>query len=69
VRRYHDAGDENFAEKLEQYGEADMARLLREDPEEFRRRSEADSSTTSHAARARRFRPGWTSWSRPWPTA
>jgi hypothetical protein len=24
-----------------QYGEADMARLLREDPEEFRRRSEA----------------------------
>ena len=41
LRRYHDAWDEIFAEKLEQYGEADMARLFREDPEEFRRRSEA----------------------------
>src|SRR5262249_47209820 len=41
LRRYHDAWDAIFAEKLEQYGEADMARLFREDPEEFRRRSEA----------------------------
>ena len=41
LRRYHDAWDAIFAEQLEQYGEADMARLFREDPEEFRRRSEA----------------------------
>jgi hypothetical protein len=41
LRRYHDAWDEIFAANLEQYGEADMARLFREDPEGFRRRSEA----------------------------
>lgn len=38
---YQDAWDELFAQQLEFYGEAEMARLLRADPEAFDRQSES----------------------------
>ncbi len=40
-REYQDAWDEIFAATLEQYGEFEMARQFREDPEGFESRSEA----------------------------
>src|SRR5436190_1765855 len=41
LRRHDRAWDELFAAQLESHGEPAMARLFREDPEEFNRRSEA----------------------------
>jgi hypothetical protein len=69
--RYQHAWDVIFAEKLDAYGEHEMARLFRENPEAFARRSEAGRRFFHKLLRRTTpvFRAGWRTWSTSWRNA